>query len=275
MIHLVTDSSSDIPEELLHKYSIRVVPLSIRVNGKEYTENVDITPREFYQEMFVSNELPQTSQPTPTEFAHVFQELSGEGDVLCLTISSGLSGSFSSANLGKEIAGNPNVYVFDTLAGSIGHGIQVLRAAEFIQSGLSLKSILDRLNKIRDEMKFLILLDTLENIVKGGRLSRFQGSLAKLLSIKVILHNVEGKAEILEKVRGRSKSLQRTIELVGERCTDFSDRMIGITHVDNLLDAELLAAELENRFHPREILINEMGATIATYAGKAGLIVAF
>ena len=143
------------------------------------------------------------------------------------------------------------------------------------QAGVSSDEIIAKLTQYRKEMKFLILLDTLENIVKGGRLSRFQGSIAKLLDIKAILHNVEGSAEILEKVRGRQRSLLRLITLVGERSSDFSNRIIGITHVDNLPDAQYIAREIMQRYHPKDIIINEMGSTIATYAGKSGIIVAF
>jgi len=275
MIQILTDSSADIPIPLLEKYNIHMVPLVIYVNGKEYDEGIDITPQEFYREMFASADLPKTSQPTPARFAQFFSKLSGQGKILCFTVSSKLSGSFGSANLGKELSGNPEVVVFDTEAGSIGHGLQVLKAAEMAQAGVSIDEILVQLHQYRKEMKSLILLDTLENIVKGGRLSRFQGSLAKLLNIKAILHNVEGSAEILEKVRGRQKSLQRVITLVGERCANFSNRVIGITHVDNFSDAQFLAQELAQRYHPKEIIIREMGSTIATYAGKSGLIVAF
>ena len=275
MIQIVTDSSADIPKFLLDKYEIHIVPLTIHLNRKEYAEGVDITPQEFFKEMFSSVELPKTSQPTPARFAQLFSELSVQGEILCLTVSSKLSGSFGSANLGKELSRKPEVVVFDTEAGSIGHGLQVLQAAEMVRAGFSMDKILSQLDQYRKEMKFLILLDTLENIVKGGRLSRFQGSLAKLLDIKAILHNVEGSAEILERVRGHQKSLQRVIELVGERCNDFSNRVIGITHVDNLSDAQFLALELDKLYHPKEIIINEMGSTIATYAGKSGLIVAF
>lgn len=275
MIHIVTDSCVDLPENVLEEYDIRIVPLMIRVNGKEYTEGVDITPQEFYREMAVSPELPKTSQPAPALFAQVFKELSGAGKVLCLTISSYLSGCFNAANLGKELSGNQNVTVFDTLGASIGQGLQVLKAAELIEAGLPLDTILGHLTRMRDEMKFLILLDTLENIVKGGRLSRFEGSIAKILDIKVILHNVQGQVEILEKVRGHRKFMQRAVGLLGGYCQDFSNRMIGITHVNNLPDAQILAEEIKERYHPKGILINDMGATISTYAGKSGMIVAF
>lgn len=275
VIQIITDSSADLPLSVIKEFKIHTVPLTIQVNGKEYTEGEDITPQEFYREMAASSELPKTAQPSPSSFVRIFSELAEQGQVLCLTISSKLSGTFNSANLGKEISGNPEVFVFDTEAGSIGHGLQVMKAAEMARANLSMDKILAQLNEYRKEMKFLILLNTLENVVKGGRLSQFQGSLAKFLDIKAILHNVEGSAEMLEKVWGREKSFQRLISLVGERCTDFSERLIGITHVDNLPGAKLLASELEERYHPKDIIINYMGATIATYAGKAGLIVAF
>lgn len=225
--------------------------------------------------MAASPTLPRTSQPAPALYSKVFSELAKQGEILCLTISSKLSGSYSSANLGKELSGNPEVVVFDTEGGSLGHGLQVTQAAQMAQAGFAMDQILTKLTNYRKEMQILILLDTLENIVKGGRISRFQGSLAKILHIKAILHNVEGDVEFLEKIQGRNKSLRRVIDLVGELCTDISNRVIGITHVDNLPDAEFLAQELEKRYHPKEIIIHYMGATIATYAGESGLIIAF
>lgn len=275
MLNIVTDSSADIPTSLIDHYHIHIVPLTLHVNKREYEEGVDITPHEYYQLMFASQDLPKTSQPTPARFAEMFKQFIGNGHTLCFTVSSKLSGSYQSACLGQQLSGNAQVTVFDTLAGSIGHGLQVLKAAEMAMNGIRLDKIMCSLAVYRQEMKFLILLDTLENIVKGGRLSRFQGSLAKLLNIKVILHNVEGNAEIFEKIRGHQHSLQRLLELLGERCADFSDRIIGITHVDNAKDASYLASEIQKRYHPKDIIINEMGSVIATYAGKAGLIVAF
>lgn len=275
MIHLVTDSCADIPGYLLQKYNITVVPLSIRVNGKEYVEGVDITPTEFYREMEIASELPKTSQPTPDQYAKTFQKLAETGDVLCLTVSSKLSGYYNSANLGGGIAGKSNIAVFDTLSCSLGQGLQVLKAAELIRSGHSLPTILDELAKIRSETNFVALLYTLENLVKGGRLNYFQGSLGKLLNIKIILHINQGSLEVLDKVRSRNKSIERFLEFIGAKCDDFSTRTVGITHLDNPTDAEFIAATIKERHRPREVIISEMGATIATYSGKGAIIVVF
>ena len=275
MIKIITDSSSDLPKETLEKYDITVVPLTITVNGQDYLEGIDLSPKEFFLKMFSSEELPKTSQPSPAAFAKAFSNFSSEDELLCLTISSGLSGTYQSACMGKELA-NSNVTVFDTLAGSLGHGLQIIRAAELALKGYSIEEILTDLTVYRENMNILVLLDTLENIVKGGRLSKFQGSLAKILHIKVILERVEGgKVEILEKVRGKKRFQRRALEIIQERGVDYSQTIFGITHTGNEEEAILFKEEIIQQFHPKEVIIHYMGATMGSYAGKGGMIISF
>ncbi len=274
MLQLVTDSSADLPKELLDKYNISVVPLTISINGVEYLDGVDLTPQEFYEKMFNSKELPKTSQPSPTVFAECFKKLADKGQVICLTISSGLSGTYQSACIGRDISG-VDVSVIDTLAGSLGHGLQLIEAGKLAEKGLSADKIVEFLEEYKKRSNILILLDTLENIVKGGRLSKFQGSIARILDIRVLLHGVEGKVEILEKIRGKGRFLNRVLEVIGERKKDFSDTVFGITHIDNFKDAEYLRDEIIKRYKPKDVIINYMGATMGTYAGKGGMIVSF
>lgn len=274
MIQLVTDSSCDLPKDILDKYNISVIPLTISIDGKDYLEGIDISPEKFCEKMLNSKELPKTSMPSPGAFATRFKELSHKGPILCLTISSGLSGTYQSACLGMEISG-VNGKVIDTLAGSSGHGLQLIEAAKRIELGHSIDEILEFLEEYRKHSNILILLDNLENIVKGGRLSKFQGSLASMLDIKVLLHGVDGKVEILEKVRGKKRFLRRTLDIIGERKTDFSETIFGITHIDNLEDAQFLRDEIIKRYNPKDVIINYMGATMGTYAGKGGMILSF
>lgn len=275
MLRIVTDSSSDLPKELIEKHRIEVVPLKVLVGGREYTEGVDITPQEFYQKMLASSTLPKTSQPAPASFAQAFSKLSAQGDrILCLTISSKLSGTYQSACTGNDLSGNKAV-VFDTLAGSLGHGLQLLKAAKWSAQGCSLEDIVKGLEAFQKEMSILILLDTLENIVKGGRLSKFQGSLAKVLNIKVLLEGVEGAVELKRKVRGRKRFLDYVIKVIGQKQRDFEELTFAITHVDNLEDAEFLKEAILKNYRPKGVIINAMGPTMATYAGKNGMIVSF
>ena len=149
-----------------------------------------------------------------------------DAEILCLTISSGLSGTYQSACIGKELA-NINVTVFDTLAGSLGHGLQIIRAAELAKQGHTVEEIVADLTEYRKNMNILVLLNTLENIVKGGRLSKFKGTLAKVLNIKVMLERIEGgKVGIFEKIRGKKKFQKRVLEIIQERGIDFSHKRL-------------------------------------------------
>ena len=275
MLHLVTDSSCDLKEDMVKRYNIRIVPLSVNIDGKVYRERVDITPQEFYLKMAASRNLPKTSLPPPTAFLETFKELSQTGPVLCITISSGLSGTYSSAIRAKELSGG-DITVFDSLAGSLGHGLQVIKAAELAEAGHSLPEILAELKAYRSRMNILILLNTLDNIVKGGRLSKFQGGLGKLLGIKVLLHSDrEGKVVMKAKARGKTKFLSMVLQEIARRCPDMTSVSAGITHYNNLEDAEFIKKELIEKLHAGQVIINDMGIIMATYAGEGGLIVAF
>jgi DegV family protein with EDD domain len=274
MLQIVTDSSADLPKEILDKYNISVVPMTISIDGRDYLEGVDLTPQEFYEKMFNSKEMPKTSQPSPAAFADCFRTLADKGPILCLAISSGLSGTYQSACIGADMS-EADVRVIDTMAGSLAHGLQLIEAGRLAEKGEPVDKVVEFLENFKKHANILVLLDTLENIVKGGRLSKFQGSIARILDIRVILHNVEGKVEILEKVRGKGRFLQRALDVIGERKKDFSDTVFGITHIDNLQDAEYLKNEIIKRYKPRDVIINYMGATMGTYAGKGGMIVSF
>lgn len=275
MIKIISDSSSDLPEELKRRYDITIVPLNVSIGNDEYREGIDLKPEEFFAKMFSADGLPKTSQPSPAAFADTFSKFEPDTELLCLTISSGLSGTYQSACIGKELS-NANVTIFDTLAGSMGHGLQIIRAAELSEQGKTMGEILNELQQYREKMNILVLLGTLDNIVKGGRLSKFQGSLTKILNIKVILERVEGgKVEILEKIRGKKRLYKRAIEIIKGKETDFSQATFGITHTGNIEDAEAIKQELISQFHPKKVIVNYMGAIMGTYAGKNGMIISF
>jgi len=275
MLQLVTDSSCDLPEEIIKQYNIHVVPLTVNIDGKVYTEKVDITPKEFYAKMATSRSLPKTSQPAPSLFAETFKKLSHLGQILCITISSGLSGTFESASHGKKLS-EADVTVFDSLGGSLGHGLQVLKAAKLAEAGHTVEDIIKKLTESRSEMTILILLNTLENIVKGGRLSRFQGTIGKLLDVRIMLRNdKDGKVVLKSKSRGTKRFMEMVLQHITNVRPDMSTVDVGITHFNNEKDAEYLKKELQANCHARSVIINDMGITMATYAGEGGMIVSF
>lgn len=274
MLQIISDSSCDLPEDLIKKHNIHIVPLTVTIDGKEYRERIDLSARYFALKMATSPTLPKTSQPAPGAFAQIFKKLSLKGPMLCLTISSKLSGTYLSACTGKDLS-KKDVVIFDTLAGSLGHGLQLLKAAELAALGLSREEILETLKRYREEMNILILLNTLENIVKGGRLNKFSGAVAKILDMRILLEGVNGAVQIVEKVRGKQRFMQKVLERVNQKQVNFSQRIFGITHVNNPEDAENIKYVLQEKYRPKNIIINDMGSTMATYAGKNGMIISF
>jgi len=273
VVRIVTDSSCDLPVETLKKYGIPFASLNISVDDMTFKEDIDITPEEFWRLMSKSRELPKTSQPSPADFAEIFEDIQKKGETpLCITISSKLSGAYQSALLGAEMSGGKAI-VFDSLAGSISHGIQVLIAARMAESGAELDKIVEALEEYRENVKIIIPLATVENIVKGGRLSKFQGSLVNILNMKIILHGINGEVKLLKKVRGSRRFREAIIELI-EASSKTGKKIFGITHVDNLKDAEFFASEIRKRVRDSEVIIGKMGPAIATYAGEGGLILA-
>ncbi|HZL05690.1 MAG TPA: DegV family protein, partial [Coriobacteriia bacterium] len=168
-----------------------------------------------------------------------------------------------------------DVTVFDSLTASVGHGLQVLRACQLAKAGRTAAEALAELTAYRNGLTTLVLLDTLENIVKGGRLTKLQWNLSKILDIRVLLRDAEGEIVVLSKVRGKKKAMERMLHTIVGLHPDLSDRDVGISHFKNPDGVEELKQWLAERCHPRSFVVNDMGPTMATYAGEGGLIVAF
>ena len=277
MIQIITDSGADLPQNIIKKYNIHVVPLTVNIDGKEYFDGINITSHEFYEKMAAAKTLPKTSQPPAATFVRVFKSLASRGELLCINMSSKLSGTYQTACLAREMAGI-DVAVFDSWAATLRQGLQVIKAAMLAEKGLSRTEIINKLTAYRNNMTIYVLLGTLENIVKWGRLSKFKGSLARILNIRILLTGVEGSVVMLEKIHGKKKTLQRILERMNDTlqgAKDLSTRYFSIAHCDNPKDAELLKNAMMENFQPCDVIVNDMGSTIATYAGQGGMVISF
>lgn len=277
-VRIITDSSCDLPEEELIQYHIEIIPLKITFeDGSTFLDRLEISPSLFVNKMKSSVILPKTSAPDPSTFMDYFKKgLREAGELLFISLSSGLSSTYQTALLARKMLGSENIYIFDSLTASLGTGIAAVKAARMAAQGLKARAIVEQLSIIRRTREVLFTLDTLENVVKGGRLSRFQGMAGTVLNIKPILRgNLQGIPEVVEKVRGRKHAMNRLVNMLGEiPGMDVSRRMIGISHVGCPEDAVKLAQAIKNWYHPGEkLIISEMGATIGTYAGVGGLMV--
>ncbi len=274
-MQIVTDSSCDLPRELIEKLGILVVPLQIEIDGRQYIDGVDLTHHEFFEKMAASPTLPKTSQPSPQSYIDAFREgIRQHGEVLSIHLSSKLSGTIEGALMVKEEIGN-NIEVFDTLSGSIGVGMQVLKAYELMKEDMQTAAIVDRLKEYRDQMRVVVYLETLENAVKGGRVSKPKEFVANLLNLKPVVHVEDGYVKILKTIRGKKKAIRLLLEEMEKKQKDYHDQVVAITHCDCLDEALALKEEIINKFNPKEVMLTTMGPVIGTHAGTGGLLVCF
>lgn len=276
-IRIITDSSCDLPKDLIEQYDIGVAPLHIYIEGEDYTDGKDITHEEFYEKCKTASSLPRTSQPAPGDVLHLIHEsLKEYSHVLSVNLSSALSGTYQTVNMFKESLGDI-LTTFDSKNGSLGLGMQVLRACELVREGLSKSEIIRRLTEYRDSLDTLVYLETLENAVKGGRVSRLSYMAANMLNVKPIVYvdKHEGTVKVREKIRGEKKALKYMIHAIKNKNIDFSDQIIGVTHADCLERANEFIHMLKEEIRPKEILFHSMGPVIGTYAAKGSIYVCF
>lgn len=274
-VQIVTDSGADIPPELAAARGITVVPLQVLIDDVSYRDGVDLTPQMFYEKLRTAKRLPQTSQPTPHDAEAAYRAAAERGPVVGVHLSSALSGTWQTATMTARAIGDA-VRVFDSRTGSAGLGLMALRAADLARDGASAGEILAHLEAWREETHTLVALNTLENAVKGGRVSPLAGMAARLLHVKPIVHVTRaGKVEPIDRVRGRERALDRVLDLAAEYRRHWSDRRVAVAHGGCPEEAKAFARRVRERFAPAEVLETEIGATIGTYAAEGAILFSF
>lgn len=273
---IIIDSTADLRDNI--KENFTVVPLTLHFGDEEYIDGVTITNIQFYEKLIECDVLPQTSQATPSDFTKVFEQVYTAGDkAVVITLSSELSGTYQSAVIAASDYPD-TVYVVDSCSASIGTGILAELALDMLKEGLSAKEIADRLCVERDNICVVAMLDTLEYLKKGGRISKTVAFAGGLLSIKPVVSLENGKINILGKARGSKQGnnlLVSEIEKAGG--VDFSRPvLLGYT---GLSDATLKKYIEDSRTlweqGASKLDYNVLGSVIGTHAGPGAVAVAF
>ena len=211
-IAIVTDSTSDIPVELARQHNITVVPLNVHFGNESFKDGVTISPDEFYAEMRRSKELPKTSQPSPGEFVETYEQLAKDfSHIVSVHISHKMSGTLASARQAKELLGDKvKVEVIDSEQASMALGFTAIAGASAARGGASFTETIDVMRDTAQRSRFMGVVQSLENLRKGGRIGRAQGLLGSLLHIKPMLEVLDGEAA----PAGRPRTLQRGMEMM-------------------------------------------------------------
>ena len=220
--------------------------------------------------------MPTTSQVTPQAFYEIFQKLVDEGhEVLAIIFSSELSGTFQSSVIAKDMVKTGRVEIFDTKGASVGHGLTVLEAARMAKEGKDLDIVLAKAKEMAGRMEHIFVVDSLDMLKKGGRISATQAFLGGMLNVKPVLQLKEGKIIPLDKVRGWKKALAKLINVMEERGRDFEQQVIGISHADYEEMAKDLAEQIKARFKVKDIFISEIGPVIGSHTGPGTIALFF
>ena len=282
-VRIITDSASDISQELAKELNITVLPLKVRFGEEEFLDGVTLSNRQFYERLIETDEIPKTSQITPFEYRNHFEKAVKAGEqVICFTLSSGVSGSYQSACVAaQEFEGD--VFVVDTQQFCISEAIIVERAVQMRDSGMDAAAVFEAIEVEKKDAHVLAIFNTLEYLKLGGRISAAAAFAGGLLSLKPVLTIEDGVVKILGKARGSrngNNMLTEFAEKLGgiafERpfCfgyTGFSDE----TLKKYIHDSARLYEDKIDVNNPDKFRIHKVGATIGTYAGPGAIAVAF
>lgn len=275
-ISIVTDSTSDIPKNLVDKYGINVLPLTVRFGSEEYRDGVDISSEEFYSRLSHSTSLPTTSQVTPSSFIELYKnELNKGNSVISIHISSDLSGTCQSAEFAKKTLNNDRISVIDSRTATIPLGMIVLKAVELVNNGLSHDEVVQKVEEYKKRVRILVVVDTLKYLKKGGRLTRTQALIGDMLNIKPLLTIENGKVVLIDKARGQKKAISKIIEIMEKQMVNVPHLYVGVGNALCRDTAEVIKEVIKNRFSDVEFYDTNVGSVIATHAGPGAFGVAF
>lgn len=264
---IITDSTSDLPLDFVEENKIHIVPLNIHLQDSLYKDGVDIQPSELYYRLRTEDIFPQTSQPSAGEFMEIYQTLKPDDEVLVLCLSSELSGTYQSAEMARDMVAeqiDAEIHVVDSRFVSLGLGMQVIHAQKCFDEGKDMAQTLSELAEIRRRMRLIFAVDTLEYLARGGRISQLSKRLGNLLQLKPVLHLEEGRIEVLDKVRTRSKAVQRMLEIFYKEASQA--QQVGILHIDAPTEGQQLAQKVQEYYHG-PLLLAQCGAVIGSHAG--------
>ena len=269
---ILTDSTAYLPKALRDELNIFMIPLSVIFGEDAYREELDITMKEFYGKVNEGGKLPTTSQPVIGHFVEMYQQIAKEYDaVIGIYLSSGLSGTYQSSMTAADMAEGLEVYSFDTEISCAPQAFYVLRAVEMAKQGKLPSEIIAELTEMKKWTKAYFMVDDLNHLKRGGRLSGAQALIGGLLQVKPILHIEDKRIVPFEKIRTSKKALKRIGDLFEEDYREGEKLQAAIIHANREDEARMWMTDLKKRFPNAEFGIASFGPVIATHLGEGAL----
>ncbi len=275
-IRIIIDSTSDVTEDIIKKHNIKMVPLTVNFGEESYKDKIELSSTEFFKKLVNAEKLPTTSQVSPGTFVETFSEILLEGDqILGIFLASELSGTYDSARIAKNMIGSDNIQIIDSKSVCLGAFALILEAIKLVEQGRQIDEIVEELEKVKENIVAVAGLDTLKYLEKGGRLSKGQAVVGSLLNIKPILEIKDGKLSVIEKVRGKNKTIKWFDEWIEKNEFDLSNKTLLLFYAQNYDQLKILRKALESKYKIKNIIEQEVGAVIGTHAGPGVLGLGF
>lgn len=268
-IAFVTDSTAYLPDKLKNHPDVYVVPIVIISNEQAYEDGVDLSSEKLYEMIRTEEEVPKTSQPSVGRFTALYEELKKDYDAaIAIHVSSKLSGTISSSASGKDQADFP-VEVIDSKSLSYAITTLLMKGLSLVEQGIDYKEVANQLRESAKHSRNLVLLGSLEQLHKGGRMSGAQFLIGNLLKIKPILSiQANGELELVERVRSEEKALKKVIQLIKDSCEKNTVHQLGIMHGNALEKANMMEQRLKEVIPNVQTVIGEISSSLAVHAGE-------
>ena len=273
-IALITDSTCDIPQSLIERYGITIIPLGVVWGNELFHDRVDLTPEEFYRRLEKDPVWPTSTLPSPADFEKVYRDVITKGakEIVMITISGAMSGTFQIAEqVGKGM--NVPVHVIDSKGPTMSLGWQVLAAARIRELGGGAAKMIETAARVRDKLVQIVCLDTLEYLHRGGRIGNATRFIGGLLDIKplVQINHKTGLVEFCGQARTRKKSIETLLSRFFDQFSPEKPKRVAVLHGDALPEAQALADRIKKEYNPSELLINITGPVLGIHTGPRAL----
>ncbi len=276
-IRLYADNACDLDLEFLEQLQVKMFFMPVTIKDKTYRDRLTISPGEFYSLIAEPDVIPMTAQITPVEFQEEFAKVMKESDddIIYIAFSSGLSGTYQSACIARDMVNPERITIIDSESASVGYGLTVIKAAHDIAAGKSKEEVIAGINDNIERIQHIFIVGNFEMLKRGGRISATSAALGNLLNIKLIAHFIDGSIHPLEKAHGIKKAKKRLLEIMEEKGYQLSEQLIGINHSNDLEGALEIRKLIEEKFGCKEFVISEIGAAIGSHVGAGTYSVFF
>lgn len=276
-IRLFADSACDLDKEVLDELGISLFRLKVHIKDNTYLDRLDMQPEEFYRLIQEPGLIPTTSQISPGDFQEEFEKVlnESEDEIIYMAFSSGLSGTYQSACIARDMLNTDRITIIDTKSASVGYALTLIRASKALAAGKNKEEIIAEIMDNLKRVEHIFIVGEFEMLKRGGRVSATSAFIGNLLNIKVIANFEDGKIVPVEKVKGFKKARKELLKLMEQRGYNLSQQLIGISHSHGYEGALELKDMIAEKYGCREFVISEIGPVIGSHVGAGTYSVFF